>query len=90
MTQTIVIKTEVNVENIRKTVPIKFNEFLSSEGEFLDTHDEPHEYNFVELICLDYSDKLDRLSKDLMFAYHNPENRGAGTLFLGCWNDGVV
>ena len=43
------------------------------------------DYKFVELICLNYFDEY-----DLMFAYYDPENRGAGVLYLGKFNDGVV
>jgi hypothetical protein len=45
----------------------------------------PHSYNFIELICRDYT-----TDSDLMFAYNDPNDRSAGRLYIGNFNDGVV
>lgn len=45
----------------------------------------PHSYNFIELICRDYT-----ADSDLMFAYNDPNDRSAGRLFIGKFNDGVA
>lgn len=45
----------------------------------------PHQWNYIELICKNYSPNL-----DLLFAYNDPNDRGEGILFIGRWNDGVV
>ncbi len=91
-TKVIVIKTGVSVEDTPKyePIPIEFHKLLSVNGNFVETRDAPISYNFVELICLNYSDKLDPYCRDLMFAFDDPKNREAGTLFLGRWNDGIV
>ena len=45
----------------------------------------PHSYNFIELICRDYL-----IGSDLMFAYNDPNDRSAGRLYIGKFNDGVA
>lgn len=45
----------------------------------------PGNYNYIELICLNYQGQL-----DLMFAYADASDRNDGALYLGKFNDGVV
>jgi len=45
----------------------------------------PANYNFIELIALDYVDGY-----DLMFAYDDASRRNEGLLFVGHFNDGIV
>ena len=45
----------------------------------------PHQWNYIELICKNYSPNL-----DLLFAYNDADDRGEGILVIGRWNDGVV
>lgn len=45
----------------------------------------PHQWNYIELICKNYSPNL-----DLLFAYNDADDRGEGILIIGRWNDGVV
>jgi hypothetical protein len=61
-------------------------------NKFLDTDDNvesgmcsnPHYYKNIELICKEYNEDLE----DLMYAYD--DERNAGGLYLGYFNDGVV
>ena len=45
----------------------------------------PCKWNYIELICKDYTPNL-----DLMFAYDDADDRSNGILIIGRWNDGVV
>jgi hypothetical protein len=60
--------------------------------EMLPTNDTPTQYDNIELICKCYTAGENRNGPyyDLMFAYHDGENRSAGTIYLGYWNDGIV
>ena len=45
----------------------------------------PQHWNFIELICKNYSPNI-----DLLFAYNDADDRGEGILIIGRWNDGFV
>ena len=45
----------------------------------------PSEFNYIEVICLGYSNDF-----DLLFAYDDENKRHYGILYLGKFNDGVV
>lgn len=45
----------------------------------------PHQYQYIELICKNYS-----MGLDLMFAYTDPLNRSDGVMYAGKFNDGIV
>jgi hypothetical protein len=87
-TETIVIG---NQKLGRELIPIKFNYLLNSvsavDGDdiLLTATEEANQYNYVELICLNY-----HCGKDLIFAYMDPNDRTNGMLFIGKWNDGIV
>jgi len=70
---------------ITKSTPkrIEFNKFLTTGAVLKTAHDDPSNYDNIELIALNYALKL-----DLMFAYNT--NRNGGVLYLGKFNDGVV
>jgi hypothetical protein len=83
MTNTIVIGKQ---KKKNRLTPIVFDKFLTGDGRFFTCNAPPPEFKFIELICMDYYS----VGVDLMFAYDNPDNRQAGFLILGKWNDGVV
>lgn len=69
-----------------KSKSIQFEKVLLSDFTISeDTAGSPHNFNYIELICINYAK-----NKDLMFAYNNPEKRSEGTLYIGKWNDGVI
>lgn len=86
MTETIVLG--VPKERADKIV---FEKILTDDLEVTPSNsyawNKPSEWNYVELICKDYSGVG---SYDLIFAYNDPDNRSAGVLYLGHWNGGVV
>lgn len=83
MTTTIVIGTQTAPQSKN---PIVFEKYLESGGRVCCADSfKPREFNYIELIATNYDD-----NNDLMFAYHNPDRRGSGVLFLGKWNDGIV
>lgn len=82
-------------EGCKQQKPIEFR-FLMVDG-----HENPHlrkalptdgpsNYAYVELIARNYCNVDIGGRLDLMFAYNHPDNRTAGVLFLGKFNDGVV
>jgi len=85
MTKTIVIG-EKKDNAIMK--PIEFFtciNIIDSDGVEVGTvSNQPHEWDYIELICKECAHNI-----DLMFAYDD-DNRGCGRLFIGRWNDGVV
>lgn len=82
MTKCIVLGAK---EESKERERIIFKHFLDSGFEVIGHHLLPEEYEYIELICLNYCDNY-----DLMFAYDEPDNRGNGALYIGHWNDGVV
>ena len=53
-----------------------------------DAYKVPKDYNYIELICKDYSESGN--SKDIMFAYDNADERSSGVLYIGYWNEGTI
>lgn len=86
MTKTIVLG-EQQAPVIKK--PIEFFSLLNvadhSDVDVAVTSSKPHQWNYIELICKNYSPNL-----DLLFAYNDADDRGEGILIIGRWNDGVV
>lgn len=81
MTKTIVIGQTVQPKKLNKIV---FKKCLHSDNTIKTTNCTPDEFEYIELICKNYS------NDDLIFAYNNPNDRSSGILYLGKWNDGVV
>jgi len=69
----------------KNLTPIEFISCIDSNFKIKPTSLTPHDFNFIELICLNYSDE-----KDLMFAYNYNHSRQHGSLLIGLFNDGVV
>ena len=67
--------------------PIVFTHILNCDRAFSNVTILPRAYAYIELICKNYSTED---TWDLMFAYDDPENRKAGVLYVGHWNDGIV
>jgi hypothetical protein len=68
--------------------PITVRAYLYTTGESVEHASNIYsalQFNFVELICRNYSK-----GTDLMFAYNDPNKRSEGTLYIGEWNDGVI
>ena len=83
-TKTIVIGSPSPEE--KKLVPIQFKKYLLPYCEEVgDSCMDPTKYQYIELICKNYSSGY-----DLMFAYDTPEDRSGGTLYIGEWNDGIA
>ena len=82
MTKTIVIGASYQDDN----KPIEFNDYLDATEFSSAFISKPSQFNYIELICKNYNNG----SRDLMFAYDDPNNRNSGTLFFGYWNDGTV
>ena len=86
MTKTIVIG-EKNDNAIMK--PIEFfaciNIIACDNVEVETVSNQPHEWDYIELICKKYNGGM-----DLMFAYDDYFNRINGTLYIGFWNSGTV
>ena len=53
-----------------------------------DAYKVPKDYSYIELICKDYAESGN--SMDLMFAYNNADDRSAGVLYIGYWNEGTI
>jgi len=81
---TTIIDLTVKKEQESKN-PIKLVLFLGRADKFEDTDLSPSDWKFLELIAKDYTAEY-----DLIFCYDDPNERGAGSLFLGHFNDGVV
>ena len=86
MTKTIILGEQKD-KSTKK--PIEFFSQLdindSDDVEVEDVGNEPCDWNYIELICKEYSPNL-----DLMFAYDDADNRGNGVLMVGRWNSGTV
>lgn len=68
---------------------MKFIKALYDNSDISDTViNQPSNYEFVELIALDYGQFKNGQKFDLMFAYSGYRN--SGTLYLGNFNDGIV
>lgn len=69
---------------------IEFKQCLiaGSNPELVTSHGDPSMFNYIELICHNYSGLGD--GDDLMFAYDDPNRRDNGVLYLGNFNDGIV
>jgi hypothetical protein len=85
MTKTIVIGQQTSPKCNPK--PIEFIKHLNCSWEFDDYILSPRHYNYVELICKDYTNSSEG---DLIFVYDNPKRRDKGLLYIGKWNDGFV
>jgi len=83
MTKTIIIG-EKNKETPNK--PIQFSSFLTNTASLSSSVIEPTEFQFIELICRNYTVN----GEDLMFAYDSESERNRGALYLGKWNSGKV
>lgn len=81
MTKVTILGQEPKEE--KKLKPIEFVKFLDYDFKFKKGALEPRFCDNIKLICLDYSDGF-----DLMFGFK--EDKRAGTLYLGHFNDGVV
>ena len=64
---------------------IEFQSFLNTNLNINFGAHSPSSYKYIELICKDYAHGF-----DLMFAYHDPNGRSFGVLYIGHFNDGVV
>lgn len=73
------------IEETSKREPIVFKSCLDTMGRVVPTESRPDNWGYVELISKDYSANF-----DIMFAYHEPDKRHQGHIFLGKWNDGIV
>lgn len=83
MTKCIVLGEE---EQKKERRPISFDKALDTDPiKFTTSINNPSTYGIIELICRNYEQ-----GTDLMFAYDKGENRSAGVLYLGQWNDGFV
>lgn len=84
MTKTIVL----GASYINNNKPIEFftqlNIIDSDDVEVENVDNEPHDWNYIELICKECAPNL-----DLMFAYDDVDARRNGVLIIGRWNDGV-
>ncbi len=84
MTQ--IIDLTSNSQSLKKK--IEFVSYLNSidEKENIEkAENSPSEYNFIELICRNYINKM-----DIMLAYNKKDQREDGYLYFGHFNDGVV
>ncbi len=82
---------------VKEPKPIELCYLVSSQGQICPSSlSKASEYANVELIAKSYcqKDTMDHDESgdmwDLIFCYHDPELRGAGILYFGNWNDGVV
>ena len=86
MTKTIVLGEQKD-KAINK--PIEFFtrlNILESDDVKVESADtKPYEWNYIELICKNYTINL-----DLIFVYENADDRSSGILMIGRWNDGVA
>lgn len=75
---------------VRKLQKIKFIKVLNGDGEIerAPLFQQPDGWSNIELVCRKYTTGKERTRMDLMFAYDN--NRTAGCMYLGYFNDGVV
>lgn len=64
--------------------PIELKFLIAEDGKLIELNHKPSEWKNIELICMNYN----CCKLDLMFAYDN--ERQAGNLYLGRFNDGVV
>ena len=87
-TKVLVLKEEYSDSTLAMKFPkyIEFIQYLDSNLVITDKNmtAKPCDYDYIELITLDYSDKY-----SLMYAYDVGE-RADGTLFIGKWNEGIV
>ena len=80
MTKVIILgenKPEVKLKRIQ------LMQSLTTEYTFFEASDRPENWNFIELVCRDYTKGV-----DLMFAYD--DDRNTGCLYIGKFNDGIV
>ncbi len=86
MTKVTVLGEEPTENKLTKIEFVKsLSGFLEIENFDKDNDAPPKRYNYIELICLNYGSGF-----DLMFAFDDLDERNAGCLFLGHFNDGVV
>jgi hypothetical protein len=81
MTNVIIIGEQPEKKELK---PIQFVYFFSFRNGAEKTDIKPKSYENIELICKDFAG----FGFDLMYAYFN--DRNAGSLYLGHFNDGVV
>jgi hypothetical protein len=81
MTNVIIIGEQPEKKELK---PIKFVYFFSFQHGAEETEIKPKSFENIELICKDFAG----FGFDLMYAYFN--DRNAGSLYLGHFNDGVV
>jgi hypothetical protein len=81
MTKVIIIGEQLEKKELK---PIKFVYFFSIQHGAEETEIKPKSFENIELICKDFAG----FGFDLMYAYFN--DRNAGSLYLGHFNDGVV
>jgi hypothetical protein len=81
MTNVIIIGEQLEKKELK---PIKFVYFFSIQHGAEETEIKPKSYENIELICKDFAG----FGFDLMYAYFN--DRNAGSLYLGHFNDGIV
>jgi hypothetical protein len=81
MTNVIIIGEQPAKKDLK---PIGFVYFFSFYNGAEKTDIKPKSYENIELICKDFAG----FGFDLMYAYFN--DRNAGSLYLGHFNDGVV
>jgi hypothetical protein len=86
MTQVIVL-SEPNTKDKKDKILkcIKLDRFLDSDTHIVIDNSSPANYDYIELICKNYT----QFEEDLMFLY-NKEERNNGVLYLGKFNDGIV
>jgi hypothetical protein len=85
-TKTIIIGEKPSTKEVKK---IEFDTFLTEDNIFEECANVgliPSSFKFIELITKKYN--MD--NQDLMFAYDDPNDRSAGFLMLGWWNNGIV
>jgi hypothetical protein len=81
MTNVIIIGEQPAKKDLK---PIGFVYFFSFYNGAEKTDIKPKSYENIELICKDFAG----FGFDLMYAYFN--DRNAGSLYLGHFNDGIV
>ena len=80
MTKVIVLGQQEPKEQPKK---IELRRSLNIDFAFENACDNAKDWNYIELICKDYTEGV-----DLMFAYD--DDRNSGCFYLGQFNDGVV
>lgn len=80
MTKIVILSQEPEEKEKKK---IEFVNMLNPVHGILKATINPNNYEYIELICRNYSPEF-----DIMFAYD--DDRSKGVLFIGHFNDGVV